>query len=272
MAGRPDPVSGPDQSAAPRLGGERQLRALEAWLNEQVVIETQLVTLPRSRRRYTMRRPDAPSRERLFAEARADPDKQMPHWTNIWPSGVALADVVLERATDVAGRRVLELGCGLGVTATAVLASGGTLVVSDYSTLSLRHCRYNALLNVGRSPRLLRFNWRDANWPRPLQVATSRRFPLILAADVLYEGRDVGPLLDVIERLLAPGGALWLAEPGRKTAQRFLNAAAAAGWESVTTSVHGPWPDGSTAPIDIHSLQRATYLDEVPANLGGWRI
>lgn len=254
------------------LGTERRLRALEAWLNGQVALETQLVTLPRSSRRYSIRRPDAPSRDRLFAEARADPDKQMPHWTNIWPSGVALADAVLERDTEVAGMRVLELGCGLGVTATAVVASGGRLIVSDYSMLSLRHCRYNALINAGRSPRLLRFNWRDPNWPRLLQVEASHRFPLILAADVLYEGRDVRPLLDLIERLLAPGGALWLAEPGRKTAQRFLDIAAAAGWESVTTSVHGPWPDGSTAPIDIHSLQRATYLDEVPANLGGWRI
>lgn len=254
------------------LGTERRRRALEVWLNEQVALETQLVTLPRSSRHYSIRRPDEPSRDRLFAEARADPDKQMPHWTNIWPSGVALADAVLERGADVAGKRVLELGCGLGVTATAVMTAGGQLVVSDYSTLSLRHCRYNALMNAGRSPRLLRFNWRDSNWPRPLQVEASRRFPLILAADVLYEGRDVGPLLDLIERLLAPGGALWLAEPGRKTAQRFLDIAAAAGWESVTTSADGPWPDGSTATVAIHSLQRATYLDEVPANLGGWRI
>ena len=257
--------------AALATGDGRRVRGLEAWLAEQVQLEVEQVVLPVSGERYGIRRPDQASRDRLFQEAHADPDKQMPHWVNIWPSGVALADAVLERRQEVVGRRVLELGCGLGVTAIAALRAGAMLVVSDYATLSLRNCRYNALLNAGRPPRLLRFNWREPSLPKPLQVDAGRRFPLILAADVLYEGRDVAPLLALIEGLLAPGGMLWLAEPGRRTAQRFLDIAAAAGWESDSTSANGPWPDGSTARIDMHFLRRPTYLDEVPSSLGGWR-
>jgi predicted nicotinamide N-methyase len=250
----------------------RRARALEAWLSSQTDRDVEDVTLPISGRRYTIYKPDEPSRERLFAEARRDPDKQMPHWARVWPSGVALADVVTARRDELAGRRVLELGCGLGVTAITALEAGATLVVSDYSALPLTFCRYNALQNVGRSPRSLQFNWRAPTPSALLRARVAGGFPLILAADVLYEGRDVQPLLDLIESLLAPDGMLWLAEPGRKTAQRFLNTAAAAGWQGVSTSANGPWPDGSTDHVGLHFLRRATYLDQLPGNLGGWRM
>ena len=75
----------------------------------------------------------------------------------------------------------------------------------------------------------------------------------------------------VVERILAPDGMLWLAEPGRKTAQRFLNTAAALGWQGVSRTMNGPWPDGTTDTVNVHFLRRPTYVDQLTANLGGWR-
>jgi predicted nicotinamide N-methyase len=250
----------------------RCIRAIEAWLATQVELEVEEVTLPISGRRYTVRRPDQASRDRLFAEARADPDRQAPHWAKVWPSGVALADAVVRYADQFPGRRVLELGAGLGVTASAIVAAGATLLAADYSSLSLTLCRYNTIINSGRSPKLVRHNWRMPLRPSLLRLEATGGIPLILAADVLYEGRDVLPLLDVIERLLTPGGMLWLAEPNRKTAKRFLDLAASVGWQGVSRSTYGPWPDGTTDRVNLHFLRRSTELDEVPASLGGWRV
>jgi predicted nicotinamide N-methyase len=250
----------------------RCLGAIESWLATQVELEVEGVTLPISGQQYTVRRPDQASRDRLFAEARADPDRQAPHWAKVWPSGVALADAVVRYADEVRDRRVLELGAGLGVTASAILAAGATLLAADYSSLSLTLCRYNTLMNSGRSPKLVRFNWRTPLRPSLLRLEATGGIPLILAADVLYEGRDVRPLLDVIERLLAPGGMLWLAEPNRRTARRFLDLAASVGWQGVSRSTYGPWPDGSTDRVNLHFLRRSNEFDEVPASLGGWRI
>jgi predicted nicotinamide N-methyase len=253
------------------VAGSRRVRALEDYLAAEAEVEIEQVKLPVTGRTLEIRKPTEESRERMFEAARLDPDKQMPYWARIWPSGVALGDVALERRDELAGRRVLELGCGLGTTATALTEAGAILTVSDYHALPMAFCRYNALRNTGRGPRTLCFNWRSPDANALLRAEAGGGYPLILGADLLYEGRDVEPLLAIVERILAPDGMLWLAEPGRKTAQRFLNTAAALGWQGVTRHMNGPWPDGSTDTISLHFLRRPTYVDQISANLGGWR-
>jgi predicted nicotinamide N-methyase len=260
-----------NQMMTEHASNARRLQVLADYLAAEAELETQSIHLPASGRELEIRKPTEAARERMFEAARLDPDKQMPYWARIWPSGVALADLALERRAEFAGQRVLELGCGLGTTASALLEAGAILTVSDYSPLPLAFCRYNALYNTGRAPRTLRFNWRSPNEGAVARAASGGGYPLILAADVLYEGRDVEPLLAIVERILAPDGMLWLAEPGRKTAQRFLNTAAALGWHGDTRKVAGPWPDGSNDTISLHFLRRPTDVDQLSTNLGGWR-
>ena len=97
-------------------------------------------------------------------------------------------------------------------------------------------------------------------------------FPLIIAGDVLYEGRDAEPLLNVVDRMLVEDGSLWLAEPVRRTAQRFLDSAAALGWEIESRQVSAEWPDATNGPVNLHFLRRSGEVDRNVADLGGWRI
>ena len=229
---------------------------LARWIEARVATRDRLITLPYTGERFTVRSPARADHDHFFAAARATSEKQLPYWVDVWPSGVALADLALSRAEDLAGKPVLELGCGLGVTATAALAAGADLAVADYAPLSLAFCRLNALRNVDRPPHPLAFNWRD---PLPEILSSLGHlppFPLILAADILYERRDIAPVLTLIERLLAPDGQLWLAEPGRQTARAFLNALAAAGWRGTTEQFAGPWPGDQAARVRIHLLHR----------------
>ena len=50
----------------------------------------------------------------------------LPYWALLWPSGMALAEAILAAPSLIAGKRTLELGCGLGVTASAALKPGPT--------------------------------------------------------------------------------------------------------------------------------------------------
>lgn len=264
-------ISGKSAPFLPPHLRTRRAAALRECLETQAELQQDAVILPMTGRQYTIHIPTDASRDRMFEEAQKDPDKTMPFWSRIWPSGVGLADAVLRRSDQVAGLRVLELGCGLGTTATAALEAGARLVVADYSTLPIAFCRYNALYNTGRAPSSIQFNWRHPSSHAMARAESGGGFPLILAADLLYESRDIEPLLAIVERLLAPDGMLWLAEPGRRTAQRFLNTAAELGWQGVSEEFRGPWPDASDTTVHIHFLRRPTHADYLATSLGGWR-
>jgi predicted nicotinamide N-methyase len=196
--------------------------------------------------------------DRLLDAAAGDPEQNLPYWAEIWPSGVALASAVTWDAVAARGKRVLELGCGLGVTAIAALRAGADLLVTDYAPEALALCRMNALDNTGHEPHSLRLNWRASS---PELIATAGGgFPLLLAADVLYESRDVEPLLALVDAITTPGGELWLAEPGRPPAARFVDGLRESGWRGDSERCDGPWPDPEDnergVVVTVHRLRR----------------
>ncbi|HEU4793319.1 MAG TPA: methyltransferase, partial [Nitrolancea sp.] len=158
--------------------------------------------------------------DRLLDAVALDPEQNLPYWAEIWPSGIGLARTILEQGGALKGKRTLEIGSGLGITATAAITAGAHLTVTDYSSRSLLFCRYNTLHKTGRQPRTFQLNWRQPS--KGLLAEAGAGFDAILAADILYESRDVEPLLALIDRLITPAGTLWLAEPGRPVARIFL--------------------------------------------------
>ena len=87
----------------------------------------------------TIRRPAAPE-ALLDDEAFAD-DEFMPYWAELWPSGLALAHAL---PTGLAGRRVVELGCGLGVPSLVAAARGAEVTAIDWAEDAIELLRENA--------------------------------------------------------------------------------------------------------------------------------
>jgi predicted nicotinamide N-methyase len=75
------------------------------------------------------------------------------------------------------------------------------------------------------------------------------RFDVVLASDVLYERRQVGVLLGLLPRLVGGRGQVWIADPGRRPAERFL-AQAAADWR--IRSLRSP----ERPSVTVHRLRR----------------
>jgi predicted nicotinamide N-methyase len=212
------------------------------------------IALPRSERVLTIHRPE--DTDALLDHAADDPEQNLPYWAEIWPSGMALADAILTEPEIVRGKRALELGAGIGVTAIAALSSRAKLLAVDYAPEALTLCRFNALANTGHDVETCQLNWR-----RPddgFQARVGNGFPVVLAADVLYERRDVEPLLTLVDWLVAPDGMFWLAHPRRDPALRFIEAMATDGWVGSRDAHPGPWPDEKDTGVivDIHRLRR----------------
>ncbi len=178
----------------------------------------------------------------------------LPYWALVWPSGLALAETLLAHPEALRDKRALELGCGLGTTAIAALATGASLTVADCFAETLLFCRYNTLRNAGRQPRTLLLNWRT---PAGRAACVARApYDALLAADILYEQDDMEPLLNLVPRLLTPSGVFWLAEPGRRVSRAFVQAAAARGWRDESTDYERIWPtEEQPVRVVVHRYQ-----------------
>ncbi len=113
---------------------------------------------------------------------------------------------------------------------------------ADWAPDSVDLLRDNAVRN-GATLRAERWSWTDD--PAPLAPP----FDVVLAADVLYERRNVAPLLAVLPALTAPGGRVLVADPGRLPAPEFLEGAART-WTVDAVPHAGP------AAVGVHRLTR----------------
>jgi predicted nicotinamide N-methyase len=233
-------------SAAKRRHGIEKLGPLED-------VEIQL---PRSGVSYRVTKPN--DIDTLLTLAENDPEENLPYWAALWPSGIALADEILAEPEFVRSRRVLELGTGLGVTAMAALSVGADLVITDYADESLELAVYNITENGLLQPPAMQMNWRSP--AREFRELVGEGFPVVIAADVLYELRDVEPLLELMEWLVAPGGLLWLAEPRRYSAGRFVELAGERGWTDEMVEREGPWPEmeDTGVTVRVHRMRRTS--------------
>ncbi len=149
-------------------------------------------------------RPEAP--EELLDEDAFARDEFLPYWAELWPAASALVAALPER---LAGVRVLELGCGLGLPSLVAAARGAEVTAVDWAEDAV------ALLGSNAARNGLPLVSEVHDWRQPL----TRTFDLAIAADVLYERRNVAPVLARL-REAAPEALVGLA--GRPYEAEFL--------------------------------------------------
>jgi len=150
----------------------------------------------------------------LDEEAFATRDEYLPYWVELWPSGLALARAIHGRA--LRGARVLELGCGLGLPSIAAALAGGRVLATDWSAHAVAVATENARRNG------LVLDADVVSWYAPDELVERGPWDLVLAADVLYEARNVPVLEALLPRLVEQRGEVWLADPGRPAGEDFL--------------------------------------------------
>jgi predicted nicotinamide N-methyase len=121
-----------------------------------------------------------------------------------------------------AGARVLELGCGLAAPSIVCARAGAEVLATDGATDAVAFAAHSLALNEAVG------DVAHAGWAvHGEQLVERGPFDLVLAADVLYTAENADAAVRLLPRLLAPGGEVRLADPGRTNARRFLSAARA---------------------------------------------
>lgn len=162
----------------------------------------------------------------------------------VWPVGRLLAEEMA--AADIRGKRILEVGCGIGLPSLVLQQRGADVVASDIHPLAEPFLAYNSALNG-----LPSVHFRQLDWNEPLPSLGT--FDLIIGSDVLYERDHPALLAGVVERHARPGSAMVLTDAGRGHTSAFTREMAALGFEAAEQ--HHDLRDDAGNPVRARLLR-----------------
>jgi predicted nicotinamide N-methyase len=175
------------------------------------------------------------------AEALAGPRRPTPYWASAWPAGSALTRAVAAAGDALRGKRVVELGCGIGMPSVAAARAGADVLATDASQEAVVYAAHNLAVN-GVEGQVAVATWDDLE-------ALGGPWDLVLAADVLYLQRNAEQLARMLPHVVARGGQAWIADPGRAGCREFL-AMVRRNWRRTST------PDRVRPCVEVHQLRR----------------
>ncbi|MDB5814904.1 MAG: SAM-dependent methyltransferase [Rhodocyclales bacterium] len=130
----------------------------------------------------------------------------------LWPSGQILAAAMM--TYELRDKRVLEIGCGLGLASLVMHRRTADITATDCHPLAGEFLSANALLNDLSPIKYAIGNWAD------LQTGLGQ-FDLIVGSDVLYERDELGVLAGFIERHSQDRAEVLIVDPDRGNRSRF---------------------------------------------------
>lgn len=140
-------------------------------------------------------------------EREAGGECPIPYWAVVWPAAALIARHILEGTIEVAGRRVLDLGCGGGaVSIAAAIRAAREVIAADIDPVALHVARRNAAAN-GRELSLT-----DSDY---LETAAAPEADIVIAADMFYERNRAESTLTFLRGMDARGAQVFVGDAQR---------------------------------------------------------
>lgn len=139
----------------------------------------------------------------------------------VWPSSLVLAHFLIDFALE--GKRILEVGCGIGLVSLVLNHLLADITATDYHPEAESFLRRNVILNNGRDIPFVRADWTDVN-------NRLGEFDLIVGSDLLYEAGHAELLSTFIEQHSKPHCEVVLVDPGRANDAKFSKKMIALGY------------------------------------------
>jgi predicted nicotinamide N-methyase len=149
-------------------------------------------------------------------------DERLPYWADIWASAIGLSEFILENKAYLKGKKVLEIGCGIGLPGIVAARCGASVYMTDYLEDALQLAQLNWFSNTNEQGHFELMDWREPQ--------AHLKADIVLASDVAYEERAFQPLLSAFPNLVREKGEIWISEPNRAWAKPFFKTLDQKGW------------------------------------------
>jgi predicted nicotinamide N-methyase len=130
----------------------------------------------------------------------------------VWASGEVLAHHMFDY--EVAGLRILEVGCGIALTSLVLNHRHADITATDYHPEVGAFLLRNIALNQGNAIPFMHTGWGDAD-------SGLGKFDLIVGSDLLYEREHIELLAGFIDQHAKPHCKVVIVDPGRGQHARF---------------------------------------------------
>ncbi|MDB5050819.1 MAG: electron transfer flavoprotein beta subunit lysine methyltransferase-like [Fibrobacteres bacterium] len=138
--------------------------------------------------------------------------QDIPYWATVWPAALMTARFLAAKPETVAGRTVLDFGCGGGVAGIASMKAGAArAIANDIDPVALWMAERNAVANG------VFLQVEDRNL---LESPPSPDWDVILVADLFYEKTVAETMLQWLGNARAQGAQVFIADASRPFSPR----------------------------------------------------
>jgi predicted nicotinamide N-methyase len=126
-----------------------------------------------------------------------DPTTPFPFWAKLWPSSIALLDVLKAHPHLIQNKHILEIGAGIGLPSLMMAGIAKSVQISDYDKEAVALLQKNAI-------------------PENIQP------DVVLLSDVNYDPAQFDTLITLIDKFMRQGSTIILSTPQRIMASPFV--------------------------------------------------
>ncbi len=161
--------------------------------------------------------PDYEQVKEVYASLiKIDPNTPFPFWAKLWPSSIALVNVLENNPDWIKDKQVLELGAGVGLPSLMLAGIAKSIQVSDYENEAVALLQKNiAHLNL-KNVQALQLDWNH--------LTISIQPDVLILSDVNYDPSQFDTLIQLITNMLLDGCTVLLSTPQRIMASPFVQA------------------------------------------------
>jgi len=141
----------------------------------------------------------------------------------LWPSSQVLANYIL--TTDTRSKRILEIGCGIGLSSLLLNHLDKNITATDYHPEAESYLFQNTQLNGDEKIPFYRLNWEDD------QLKGIGKFDIIIGSDLLYEPNHSTLLSNFINKYANDKCDVIIVDPNRNNHSKFKQAMLGFGFE-----------------------------------------
>ncbi len=143
-----------------------------------------------------------------------DPNTPFPFWAKLWPSSIALLDVLKAHPHLIQNKYVLEIGAGIGLPSLMMASVAKSIQISDYDKEAVALLQKNIEHLQLQNAEALRLDWNAI--PENMQP------DVVLLSDVNYDPGQFDGLIRLIDKFLNQGSSIILSTPQRIMASPFV--------------------------------------------------